>query len=52
VSAGKAVVFPDEIGQPFGDGKSFVSAVQNRFEKSGADILPVEVGNPAALRAE
>src|ERR1044072_2890844 len=52
VAAGEFVVIPNHIGQPFGDGEAFVFAVGNWLQKPGADVRPIETGDPAALGGE
>src|ERR1044072_4191938 len=52
VAAGEVVVIPNHIGQPFGDGEAFVLAVGNWLQNPGADVLPIEIGDPAALGGE
>src|SRR6266576_833742 len=52
VAAGDPVIFVNKIRQPFGDRKAFVLTVGDRLEKARADILPIVLGDPAALGAE
>src|ERR1051326_6983792 len=52
VAAGQAIVLENQIGQPLRDRESLIFAVGDRLQKSRADVLPVVVGNPAALRRE
>src|ERR671919_205220 len=52
VSTGEAIIFVDQIGEPLGNREALVFAVGNRLQKSPADVFPVEIGDPAALRAE
>src|SRR5258707_1742740 len=52
MASGDSIVFVDQAGQPLGDGKAFVLAVRDRFQEARADVLPVMLGNPAALGAE
>ena len=52
MAAGDSIVFVDQAGQPLGDRKAFVFAVGDRLQEARADILPIVLGDPAALGAE
>src|SRR4030095_5897799 len=48
----QAVIFVNEFRQPFGDRKTFVLAVRDRFQESWPDVLPVVLGDPTSLGSE
>src|SRR5262245_10191309 len=52
MSSRRAIVFVNELRQPFGYGEAFVFPVGNWLEEPWPDVLPVVLGNPASLRSK
>src|SRR5687767_8671810 len=52
VAARLLVVVHDQVRQELGDGEALVLPVRDRLQETGANVLPVVLRHPAALRAE